>query len=387
MNAQTVSFDSGYWERLGSNRAFWNFGLELDGLVNRGLDKFSMDSGVGKNPLVRALVAGGAYWFYRYPQYSYFVANHEFGHGTRFISIGVNPVFAWDDGSPELDTVFQFYVKGWSRYGQGAYTAGAYSPAQAPDNWDAALSAGGVNNSAAFAEAVEDAVTRGRAGIASYTSYVWGKSDAAAYVDITKALQAAGQATGSGDMEFIVDYYEGEGFDIDFDAIREGSLVSRWASSTYWLILWSALRFPFVGDTKVVRPFLGPLRLPDLSHYLNLPGLSYKLRSGIGASKFFFPLEVEHVYRGRSVTEIAFGVETTESSYKAIGWGLKLLANTSGGYGVHSFFEWPLGQSAVVTTGASVLSMDLLEAGRNSVKINDSLSLSQEYWARLGYVF
>jgi hypothetical protein len=244
-----------------------------------------------------------------------------------------------------------------------------------------------VNNSASYAEAVEDSVTRGRAGFLSYIGYVRGKTDTADYVNTTLALRDAGQATGGGDMELMEEYYDAQGFGVSLKSLRDASNLSRWVSSTHWLLIWSGLRYVVNGSSRVVDPFLGPWRLPDLSHFLTLSGPSYKIRTGFRFGSAVIPVEIESVYKGRSVMELKVGFEKYDPDYASTSWGVSAWINSKSGLGVGAQSEYPLAPGFLISAGASWLSMKLLEAERNSVDVNSSNSYSSELWARVSWIY
>jgi hypothetical protein len=384
---RSLSFDSGYVPSLTSNRAFWQFGIEFEGassLVFDGLDQV----GLGSSLLTRSGLLLGTYLFWPLVQESYFVANHELGHGSRMVAMGLEPYYVWRSKGTANRNIFSFFIQGLGA-GSAAYAnadAGNLSVTP-PDNWSASITAGGMNNSAMFAEALEDHVLLGDGHIMEYIAYTRAKEDAANYVQNSESGDTGGTDE-SNDVKNILSHYAGRGFNITGSNIEAGSLLSRWLSATHWSYVIGAVRYVVVGNPSVPQPVIGSLKLPDFSHYLMYEGLSLKVRTAIVATTAQFPLEVEYVYKGDAVLEVSAGyrgLRELARGRKGVN-SLQLYANSKGAFGAKAQRDSPLGERLVGSLGASVYQSNLLEGQRNIARFA-STNLGYEAWGRLSWIY
>jgi hypothetical protein len=373
----TLSVDSGY--AFDSARAFWNFGQEIDGVVSTGYDALS-STFIGDFILTRAALAGVSYWGWDRLEYGFFVSNHELGHGARLYSYGWNPSYRWGEEA-WLSNIFTFWSQGFTRYGQGA-EATSLDPLtgdSVPDEYLIATIAGGMNNSAQYAEYIEDQIAYNGGGhILQYLGYVRAKEDAASYVDNTNGGQDAG------DVFNTINIYQSKGFAITAQDLKTGSLVSRWASSTHYLFFVGAFNYLVKGNPKVNPFFLGGFKLPDLSHFITSRGISYKIRSGLKTGSGYFPVAVEYVYKGDTTVEASLGYRTGRAAGSQE-YGFHLLANSKGGYGLSSDAKVFKTESTNVTLGASYYSEALLVGERLTGRYLSGGSGGYEIWGRLSY--
>jgi len=381
--ARSFSIDSGYLPSLASNRAFWKFGIEFEGAGSAVFDGLGEHLGLGSNGLTRAGLAIGTYFLWPTVQEAYFVANHELGHGSRLVSVGLEPYYVWNSKGKEHSNIFSFFIEGLTT-GGGAYTAnrpGNYSVPE-PSAWYLSIAAGGMNNSAMFAEALEDRIALQGGHIMEYIGYVRGKQDAADYVDST----AAGQD--GGDVEKILDYYAERDRGITGSDIKNGSNISRWASATHWAYGVAAVRYVFGGDPAVRPLSLGAFKLPDVSHFIMNAGLSYKVRTALLAGEAQYPIELEYVYKGEKIIEASVGYRGLRQTAKSqVGMsGYQFYLNSTGAFGIKAQRDTALSESLNASFGASVYQANLLEGQRNIAKYLSS-NLGYEVWGRLSKVF
>lgn len=372
---RTLSLDSGYL--LNSSRAFWTFGKEVDGAVSTGFD--AIDSTfVGDFMLGRVALGGAFYLAWNHFEYGYFVANHEMGHGAHFHSVKGAPVYRWQDGAAQ-NNIFSFWASGFTQYNNGAQTLSSYSLGYAPENIDLMIVAGGMNNSNEYAEFVEDQITYGGGGhLVQYMGYVRGKLDASEYVDRTDGGL-------SGDVAEVLSYYSGLGYSISASDLKTGSLVSRWASSTHWAFVWGALQYTFKGEPDVKPFFLGPLKLPDVSHYSTTRGVSYKVRSGLRTSTSFLPLSLEYVYKGDATIEASLGYRASGTGQGPSRFGLEFSANSKGGLGLKGDLTFGLSQSLLLSVGSSFYTHNSLVGERRIAQYLSGGGSGFEAWSRVAF--
>jgi len=386
--ARSITLDSGYIENRASNRAFWNFGLDYEGLGAWTFDGISEKTFVGNSPFGRVLLSAGYYFGWQYAQEPFYVSNHEFGHGTRSTAVGANPYYTWNNSGIAHDNIFEFFIEGFSTRG-GAFAttpAGAINVSP-PDNWSFASTAGGVNNSAMFAEALEDQINIGSGHILEYIAYVRSKQDAYNYVLATQSGASFGSG-GTGDVDNLISSYSSRGIDVSYNDIKTGSQVSRWLSSTHWAYLYSTFEYISKGSPKVQPLQIGYFLIPNVSHYLMYKGLSYKVRTALVDPKFVMPFEVEYVYRGERVLEISTGFyrikDITKSHNGSMGG--QIFVNSSGAFGVKAKGDFVLGKTSVFSVGGSAYQSNLLE-GERTISTYANTNLGYEIWGAVGYWF
>jgi hypothetical protein len=304
------------------------------------------------------------------------------------VAQGLDPYYVWRSKGTAQRNIFSFFIQGLAT-GGAAYTssdAGNLSTTP-PDNWSASIIAGGMNNSAMFAEALEDHVLMGDGHIMEYTAYVFAKQDAANYVQNSESGDTGGTDE-SNDVKNILSHYADRGFDISGSNIEAGSLLSRWLSATHWAYVIGAVRYVVGGDPTVPQPAFGALKLPDFSHYLMYEGLSLKVRTALLGASAQFPLEVEYVYKGDAVVEISAGyrgLRELGQGRKGVNW-LQLYANSKGAFGAKAQRDSPFGERLVGSLGASVYQSGLLEGQRNIARFA-STDLGYEGWGRLSWLY
>ncbi len=366
----TITLDSGY--AFDSARAFWRFGQEVDGAVATGFDLLS-STFLGDFLLTRAVLGGVFYWQWNKLEYGYFVANHELGHGARFYAVHGTPVYRWNE-EEWLSHIFIFWADGFTRYGDGAQATSdtQYTTQYLPEDFDSYVSAGGMNNSTLYAESIEDQITFGGGGhILQYPGYVRAKEDAATYVDNTDGGQ-------SGDVATVLSDYTLKGYNISANNIKQGSLVSRWASATHWMFIASAVKYLFKADPMVSAFYFGKIRAPDVSHFLTGRGLSYKIKSAYKDDAVIYPFAVEYVYNGDSTLELSFGLRNKQ-------FGLLTLVNSLGGYGLNADYAVTKTDLLEFTLGASYYSDKSLAGSRLIGRYLEGAVAGYEAWGRLSY--
>lgn len=379
---RTISIDSGYYPGFSSIRSFWNFGIEFDYAGSKVFDWVD-NTRVGEHPLGRFILGAVAHFGWSYPQYSFFVANHEFGHGTRAISAGGAARYIWNGSSLESRNIFLFFGDGLFRHGQGAATL--YRDVDGPWNWSGVIAAAGMNNSMSYAEALEDEVSQQGGHIFQYVGYVRAKEDASVYVDSVRQLN---DPDASSDIRAVRESYANLGYNISDSHMKLGSQLSRWLSATHWAYLWSATQYVWKGD-PTVRPFsYAGFKAPDLSHFFTPKGLSYKLRSEYRDGADVFPFSLEYVYEGKKEVEVGLGMNRffrlSPGRKGRYGGNAYVNFNCSIGFNLHG--DFPLSKIFVASAGASLYQTKTLIGSRQlGVLLNNSLGY--ELWGRISALY
>lgn len=317
---------------------------------------------LGNNFLTRGVFALAEQWGWQYLNYSFFVANHELGHGTRLLSLGGYPGFGWDGESTHI-SIFTFILAGYSKYGGRAYTAlSAVSNLQMDENQRITVSAGGMNNSMLFGEALEDEVYDNSGHVAQLVAYIRAKLDANGY--------ARGTANGSitsGDVTSLLSLWQNKGYSISATDVANGGLNAFYGSFTTYAYLWSLLRYIGVGDPQVNAFHVGRLKLPDLSFYQNADGLSYRVRSAVDFGNTVIPFSVEYLYKGTPAVELSLGAHFVNriAGVRKTGSLIQAFLSTAGGIGVRAARDFQTGASSFASLEAALFTANSLEGARN----------------------
>lgn len=377
---KSISIDTAYVPMLASNRAMWGFGLEWEYLGMTIFDGVSEGSFIGQTFPTRLLWAAAMHVGWMFPQYSFFVSNHELGHGTRMIAEGGSPRYTWNSGGGNHTSIFSFFLVGLFKHGDGAYAQSSGGFHRAPSNWELVVGQGGMNNSMMFAEALEDEVAANGGHINQILAYYRAKKDPYEYALSTeRGFQ--------GDISNTRSMLAALGISVSTQDYKTGTLVSAALSSTTWSYIYSFARYVASGDPNVPHPRIGAFRLPNVSFFQNRSGLSFRARAALDYSDHAIPFSLEAVYRGRTAVEASVGYQSLVShgSKKRVGFGLQGYASTLGGAGMRISQESQVGQSTLFGYGASVYTSNSLEGERNGGRwLSDFLAL--DVWARLRFL-
>ena len=386
--SRTFSLDTGYIPILTSARAFWQFGLEFEHFGNWIFDLVDEKTFIGGNPATRLLWGAAIYFGWAYPQESFFVSNHEMGHGARSVAQGGSPSYSWNNSSQSHGNIFTFFLEGFTTSGGAVTTTPPFSASIIlPDNYSVAVTAAGVNNSQLYSEYLEDEAYYNSGHIMHWIGYVRGKMDLYRYSRATEVGGNFGVA-GAGDISNMLTSYSGFGYSIDTSDLKTGSLVSRLASFTHWAYVYSAIRYIVNGDPNVNSLEIGAVRLPDVSHYLLRRGISYKIRSGLNFKDVFIPFAVEMVYKGDKALELSGAYRKVKklAGSRSGAFEIGATLNTVGGFGVKISSDFAVSNAAIMSLGGSVYHPNSFEGERNIARLV-ATGLGIEAWTRFSFVY
>ena len=376
---RTLSIDSGYVPQLATYQSMNHLWLEFEGLGTAIFDGVGENFYLGKTFPTRALWVLVEYYLWPYANYTFFVANHEIGHGARVTATGGVPRYSWN-GSTDGISIFPFIFKGFTRYGDGAFTTGT-SVYFYPTDWTTVADAGGMNNSTHFAEALEDDVYYNTGHILQSRAYYTAKMDAYNYAKSTNG-------TTTGDVNNLLNIWSARGYSITTDDIKRGALISLLGNFTTLAYAWSIVRYIGMGDPNVNSLSAGSLKLPDLSFFENRYGISLRARSALHSGKIYIPFSIEYLYKGTPQLEISLGYRNVSGAVS----GHKLASQIQGymssklGVGVRGTKEFSLGRSSFFTLSGSVFHVNSLEGERTLGRLVSN-TLGAEATGRYSYVF
>lgn len=372
---------------IATGRAFRNLWFEWNGLGGALFDGVSDHTFVGSNGATRALwlAALGTGWYFA--NQTWFVSNHELGHGSRLNATGLGATYAWNSGWGSHSNIYTFLGEGFLRIGRGAVTQSTGSARAFPSLWGSVVSAAGMNASQLFAEDLEDQIGGAGGHTLQAVAYFNGKSDPFFY-----ALNT--QSTGfAGDVSALVNAWNVAGYGVSTSEVMVGGAASLLGSFSTYAYLWSLGRYVATGDARAHAFRIGPVRLPDLSFFQNPSGPSYRLRTELSFASFSIPLSAEVVYRGAFTVEASAGFRspsqrgsesgsTRELSY----WLAKTYVNSALGVGVEGAKGFGLGQHFLLVLGAGFFTTRSLQ-GQRTMDFVLAEALGFNGWGRLSYVF
>lgn len=383
-----VSVDTGYIPRLNSNRALAGFGLEFHALGGKTFN-FVSDSVAGEFAAGRALWAFATYYLWDYPTSSWFLAYHEFGHGRALGAVGTQPAYGFTGGSASYNNIFSYFGSSLFTLRYGGFATGVAgwgTPSSLPSDWAGTITAGGVNNSMLFSEAIEEEIYFQDGHIVTSLAYRAGKLDAAHYVNSTQA--GASFSGGIGDMANLRNFYQNQGYNISLDDIRNGHYLAAYASFSFWAHLWSVGRYVVKGDPTVESLEVGGLRLPDFSHYLMRRGLTLKANSGFQNGDRFFPVSFEYLYKGDTPKfEVGLGFREQKSAKGRLqkSYGFRVFINSHPSLSLKAHKSFSIAPDILLNLGAGYYHIDSFDGERHVPFINVG-SAGYELWARLSWI-
>ncbi len=337
-SGRTITLDSRYFIQGYSNRAVAQVGLELTEattLIPQLI--YKPDSIVSKDLSEKKLFYSKKQWRYVGRGLSQFVgsifllqpfqfAYHEYGHGTRTAAIGYKPFYGHgsvgsvDDirtafRNGELFETFHGLYLG-SLFETGGYTAALPSETLFPpmldeieeNGWDLVIAGGGFNNEMYFSERIERQVQQYGGHVGYLIPYLNSKLSAQQY------------ATGGGffnDLNNIATYYQGQGYDISTDDLKNGSLTSMLASTMSYQVVFSMVKVLMGQPNDFQALSFKGVELPNTSFYMNREGLSYKFTTAYKTGNWSFPIALERVVKGDTRNEWTLGVGRRANAWAA----------------------------------------------------------------------
>ncbi len=365
---RSFSFDIGYIPSIGANRAFWNFGHGIEDFASGAFDLISEKTFLGQNILTRTIWGFGMYWIWRFPQNGFFLSNHEFGHGSRVTAAGGSASYRFSNGGASHGNIFSYWLLSLGTSGGGS-TSSTGGGSNAPTNWSSgAVTGGGVNNSAMMGEYLEDQMLHDRGHILSGYLYQKVKLDSYQYVNAT--LAGTSFSGSSGDMTNIVSHYSRLGHSISLKDIQFGGLAAFLTSVTTYSYIFSTFKYFASGDPSVKTPYLGNIQLPNVSHYLNMEGIAFKMRSSLKDGKNWFPFSIEFQYLGKTALEIGFGHHVLN------GFSWDIFLNSLPAFGASGIYAKKIGSSSQLMIGGGIYQTTLFQGARvTQLNISDGIGL------------
>jgi len=382
---RSFSFDSGYFRKRNSDRAWENFGREWVDINAYALEQLNANERWGFSREGEFLL-GSALGLYTMNVYK--VSHHEFGHGSRLEALGYRTKYRSGTTGSTTRSAWQFFGRRFLDPFNDAYAVYSTSdreftsPVRRFVNADGTLTndgkilitTGGLNNSMAFAGSLGDRMReRGAAHYSEWLPYTMARLDATFY------------GRGSGDLSDLETYYSNKGVSISKTDMRVANLVGFALSASTWSYLLGTGEYATGGDPWVQGISYNDFALPDVENYLTTHGMSWKLSSGYRwDAHTYFPFAAEAVLTGAGQQEYSLGVRQQNWLWddSSVNADLRL----GSGVGLGLGFSQRLSEQWSLSLGWDHFNGRNLRGERNAVSFEDGES-SDEIWARFSFIF
>jgi len=382
---RSFSFDSGYFRKRNSDRAWENFGREWVDINAYALEQLNANERWGFSREGEFLL-GSALGLYTMNVYK--VSHHEFGHGSRLEALGYRTKYRSGTTGSTTRSAWQFFGRRFLDPFNDAYAVYSTSdreftsPVRRFVNADGTLTndgkilitTGGLNNSMAFAGSLGDRLReRGAAHYSEWLPYTMARLDATFY------------GRGSGDLSDLETYYSNKGVSISKTDMRVANLVGFALSASTWSYLLGTGEYATGGDPWVQGISYNDFALPDVENYLTTHGMSWKLSSGYRwDAHTYFPFAAEAVLTGAGQQEYSLGVRQQNWLWddSSVNADLRL----GSGVGLGLGFSQRLSEQWSLSLGWDHFNGRNLRGERNAVSFEDGES-SDEIWARFSFIF
>ncbi len=382
---RTFSFDSGYFRERNSDRAWEHFGREWVDLNAYAVDQLGLVErwGLSREGEMMLSSALGLYTMNVYK-----VSHHEFGHGSRLEALGYRTKYRSGATGSTTRSPWLFFGRRFFDPFNDAYAVYSTSdreftsPVRRFVNADGTLTndgnilitAGGLNNSMAFAGSLGDRLReRGAAHYSEWLPYSMARLDATFY------------GRGSGDLSDLSTYYANKGVSLSKTDLRAANVVGYVLSASTWSYLLGAADYANGGEPWVRSHTHNSFALPDVENYLTTRGMSWKLSSGYRwDANTYFPFAAEAVLTGAGRQEYTLGVRHRNGLWDDSAVDASLRLGRSVGFGLG--FTQRLSEQWSITLGWDHFNGRNLHGERNAVSFEDGES-SDEIWARLSFIF
>ena len=374
----SITLSSAYFESQYTNKQLANFGLEVVRGMAR-LEDFIASNFDNEERNAAKWCARALYILFIHRAFN--TAYHEIGHGLRVKAYGKDFQLAEynDHGAFKKDqNFFKFFVKKIGNFSR----ASCRHETGLTDEEELVISAGGMNNETYMAERISrDFHDRGRLSFAESFAYFYGKLSPVAYALSKNSKNEAADALSGDDPVAVGGYYKRLGISATKNDIALGGLVSTLLSGTTYSIIKSA----FSPDKYATPISFYNFQAPDVFSYVTSKGISYRLVSAYKYQdnlKFLFG--AEHVFHGKSTTEVHLGVDTTlDSSF--YNTNLKVVTTFCNGFSVEAACSIPVIDRLSINVEAGTYSCKSMLGERHSKSMKNGKGRSSDIAVFISY--
>jgi hypothetical protein len=349
-------------------RGIPQFGYEMSLLRGKLLEVMTDKTFMGETTFKRSVLFFfseiiGAY----YMDLSFITAYHELGHASRIASLGYG--YSFDGGSTSF---FSYY---FNKLGDnGGYTISGSQNFVLPEQRrfftsgkdftpyaNILIQTAGLNSSTHYAGHLAKKGIEDGFHTSHFFSYTFAKLNSYIYPENITGVRV-------GDIANILDSYRDLGVgDYNEKDIKDYSLVSFLGSISTWSYFKSVGNYFSNGNTVFSRQTTR-IQIPDFETYFTSKGISVKgITSYQINDELVLPFSIEHVFRGKHVTEYGIGARYKLKSDLQDVLSLNLLMGLSAGGKVdYQFDPWI---DTRFNIGANVDNLNSLDGERNIVSL------------------
>lgn len=374
----SITLSSAYFESQYTNKQLANLGLEAIRWMAR-LEDFLASNFDNEERNAARWCARALYILFIHRAFN--TAYHEIGHGLRAKAYGNDFQLTEhnDNGDFKKDqNFFKFFVKKMGNFSRALcrYKKGL------KDEEELVIAAGGMNNETYIAERISrDFHDRGRLSFAESFAYFYGKLSPVAYALSKNSKNEEADALSGDDPVAVGGFYKRLGISATKNDIALGGLVSTLLSGTTYSIIKSA----FSPNEYATPISFYNFQAPDMFSYVTSKGISYRLTSAYKYQddlKFLFG--AEHVFHGKSTTEIHLGVDTTlDSSF--YNTNLKVVTTFCNGFNLETACSVPVMDCLSINVEAGTYSCKSMLGERHSKNMKDGKGRSTDISVSISY--
>jgi hypothetical protein len=369
----SLSLDSRYFsysDQTYDMRGLPQFGYEVSMFRGKLLEKMTDKTFMGNSTLGRSSlffffeVLGGYYM-----DLSFITAYHELGHASRTAAIGYG--YSFDGGTRDFFSYYSYkfgknggYTESRSRHFEVPHERRFITPGNDFTPYAKILiQTAGLNSSSYYAGFLANKSIDEGFRTSHFLSYTMAKLNAYIYPESISGVRM-------GDVANILDSYRdyGVGSFTEKD-IKDYSLFSFLASQSTWNYFRSLGKYFGSGNT-VYFAKKTKIQIPDFETYFTSKGISVKtLSSYHWSDDLSFPFSIEHVFRGKHLTEYSLGagykLKTQLPDILSVSFLMGLSPGAKVDYQVDPWINTRL------NVGANIDNLNSLDGERNIVSLKN----------------
>ncbi len=362
-------------------RGIPRFGYEITALRGKGLELITKETLLGDSVFERSLLFFGSEMIGGFfMDLSFITAYHELGHGSRIAAMGFSYNF---DGNKK--DFFSYYLSKLGSNGGVTYTRkrnfkvdSRFATGTSITNLGQLIfAAGGLNAGMAYAGYLGQLAKKEGAHVSHFFSYTISKLDPAIYPEKLNGVRF-------GDVANILNFYRRLNVgDYRSGDVKNMSYLAYALSSSTWEYLRAVGNYIGSGEMRG-KSENRKVALPDLENYITSKGLSMKILSSYTPDESIsFPFAVEHVFRGKHVTEYSLGASYLIDQKRAGRLSASLLAGLSPGGKID--YQLSPDQESVLNFGMNVDHQNSLDGERNIISLRHGEVAASPYikWTKI----
>lgn len=367
----SVTVDNRYLsgpEQVQDMRGLPQFGYEVALLRGKVLGALTDKTFMGNTSFRRSLLffsteVLGAY----YMDLSFNTAFHELGHASRMAAMGIG--YSFDQGEKDF---FPYYFSklgksgGATYFGKQNFKVPMQNRFLTPENEtspyaEILISSAGINSETFYSGYLASKGLAEGYHTSHFMSYTLAKLNSYIYPENISG-------TRFGDVANILDSYRALGVgNFTEKDIKNYSLFTFLGSASTWRYLKAVSNYLGTGETSISVKKTR-FQVPELEAYYTSKGLSVKTISSYQLTDSLrLPVSVEHVFRGKHVTEVGFGAgyELKTDLLDLLSFNL-LMGLSPGGRVDYQFEPW---SDTRFNVGVNIDNLNSLDGERNIVSL------------------